>query len=172
MSKVPMKAPLTVVNTFVFALVLVSAHSLLAATPASDADKAFVGKVSQGMYEVEASKAAEQKAVAQDVKDVASSEVHDHELVNAKLKKIATAHGILVAAQLNAQFQQRLEKLKSNSGPAFDAAYIADMQQIHDKDEKLFAQEAMDGSADFKSFAHETDLIVKRHIGALHGTDR
>ena len=49
----------------------------------------------------------------------------------------------------------------------FDAAYIEDMKQIHDKDEKLFAQEAKDGSGDFKPFAAETDKIVKRHIGAL-----
>ncbi len=153
-------------------LSLVSASAAYAITPASDTDRAFVGKVSQGgMYEVEASKVAEQKAVAQDVKDVASAEVHDHSWVNAKLKRIAAAHSIDVAGTLNAEFQQRLGKLKAVSGAAFDNAYIGDMQQIHDKDEKLFAKEAGEGSADFKAFAHETDLIVKRHIGALHGTD-
>ena len=45
------------------------------------------------------------------------------------------------------------------------------MQAIHDKDEKLFAAEATEGSDAFKTFAHQTDLIVKRHIGALHGLD-
>jgi putative membrane protein len=35
----------------------------------------------------------------------------------------------------------------------------------------LFAQEAIDGSGDYKVFAGETDLIVKRHIGAIHGAD-
>ena len=65
---------------------------VLAAAPASDADRAFVGKVSQGgMYEVEASKVAEARAVAQDVKDLATTEVHDHMLVGAKLKKISGA---------------------------------------------------------------------------------
>ena len=153
---------------FLAAAILLAAPPHLDADPASAADKTFTGMVSQGgMYEVEASKVAEQKAVAQNVKDVASSEVHDHELVNRKLKKIATAAGIEVAGQLNSTFQQRLEKLKSASGAAFDAAYISDMQQIHDKDEKLFAKEATEGSGDFKPFAAETDVIVKRHIGAL-----
>jgi putative membrane protein len=124
------------------------------------------------MYEVEASRLAERKADAQDVKDQASTEVHDHELVNAKLKRIATAHGITVAPLLNQTFQQRLAKLKNYSGTAFDSAYIADMDQIHDNDEKLFAQEAINGSAGFRPFAHETDLIVKRHIGSLHGIDK
>src|SRR6202044_2178132 len=56
--------------------------------PASEADKVFVGKVSQGgMYEVEASKVAGQKASAPDVKDLAVMEVHDHGLVNRELKK-------------------------------------------------------------------------------------
>ena len=149
-----------------------SAMALYAFEPASAADKIFVGNVSQGgMCEVEASKVAEQKAVAPDVQDTANTEVHDHQLVGAELKRIATKTGIPIAATLNAEFQQRLDKLKSVSGSAFDAAYIADMEAIHDKDEKLFAKEAMEGSGNFKTFAHQTDLIVKRHIGSLHGLD-
>ncbi len=139
---------------------------------ASETDRAFVAKVSQGgAYEVEASRYAETKAVAQDVKDLAIMEVHDHTLVGGNLKKIAAATGIPVAPTLNADFSARLAKLKSISSADFDAAYVSDMQGIHDKDEKLFAQEAIDGSDSFKSFAHQTDQIVKRHIGALHGLD-
>ena len=111
------------------------------------------------------------RATAPDVRDLALTEVHDHSLVNAELKKIATAKGISIAPQPNAEFSARLAKLKSAAN--FDSAYITDMQQIHDKDEKLFAQEATGGgSPEFKTFAHQTDLIVKRHIGALHGTEK
>lgn len=153
-------------------LILATAAGLYAFPPASDADKTFVGKVSQGgMYEVQASKVAEPRATAPDVKDLAVAEVHDHSLVNRGLKTIATKENIPVGSALNATFQERLNKLKSASGPDFDAAYIADMQDIHDKDEKLFAQEATEGSDAFKTFAHQTDQIVKRHIGALHGLD-
>jgi putative membrane protein len=143
-----------------------------AASPATETDKTFVGKVSQGgMYEVEASKVAEMKAIAPDVKDQANTEVHDHELVGKELKKVSMAAGVPFASTLNPMFQQRLEKLKATPAAEFDAAYIEDMNQIHDMDEKLFAQEALDGSGDFKGFAGRTDLIVKRHIGSLHGTD-
>jgi putative membrane protein len=136
------------------------------------ADSVFVGKVSQGgRYEVDASKLAEQRAAAPDVKDLATTEVHDHELVNAKLKKLADAAAIPVAPEPNSMFRQRLEKLRATPAKDFDAAYVEDMKQIHDKDEKLFAQEAVEGTGDFKPFAHETDLIVKRHIGALGATD-
>ena len=151
---------------------LVAARRVLAAEAASAADQTFVGLVSQGgMYEVEASKVAEKRAVSADVRDLAVTEVHDHEGVNRRLKKIADAAGVPVGAELNPAFRDRLEKLKGASAEAFDAAYLEDMKQIHDKDEKLFAREAEEGSGDFKAFAHETDRIVKRHSGALHGTD-
>jgi putative membrane protein len=68
-------------------------------------DQAFVAQVSQGGgYEVEASKIAEQRATPPDTKDLATTEVHDHELVNARLKEIANAAGISVASDLNSHF--------------------------------------------------------------------
>ncbi len=144
-----------------------------AAAPATETDKTFVGKVSQGgAYEVAASKFAVQHASLPDVKDQAIAEVHDHTLVGNELKRISSAGGIPIAPELNQEFTERLNKLKAATGPGFDAFYIEDMKSIHDKDEKLFAQEATDGSDAFKTFAHQTDLIVKRHIGALHGTDQ
>ena len=143
--------------------------AVFAAGSASDTDKAFQAKVSQGgMYEVEASKVAVTRAMAPDVRDLAVMEVHDHELVGAELKKISLAGGLSFPSALNAEFSARLAKLKAVPAAQFDAAYIADMDAIHDKDEKLFAQESMDGSGDFKGFAGRTDKIVKRHIGALH----
>jgi putative membrane protein len=160
------------IRTTLAALALISISAVHAAAPASDADKAFVGKVSQGgMYEVESSKLAIERAMAPDVKDQAITEVHDHELVGAELKKISSAGGVPFAGTLNPMFQQRLDKLKSVTGAEFDAAYIHDMEQIHDMDEKLFAQESVDGSGEFKPFAGRTDRIVKRHIGSLHGAD-
>jgi len=152
------------------ALALTSTLALHAHAQASDTDRAFVAKVSQGgRYEVEASQLAVHKAMAQDVKDLAVAEVHDHQLVGAKLKEISTAEGAPIAPTLNADFQQKLDHLKTLSGSAFDSAYLAEMDTIHDKDEKLFAQESMDGTPKYKAFAGETDRIVKRHIGALHG---
>jgi putative membrane protein len=138
---------------------------------ASDADRAFVAKVSQGgRYEVEAGRLALSKAVAQDVKDFASTDVHDHELVNGDLKAISAKLGVAIAPTLIAEFQQKLDHLKGLSGEQFDAAYLEEMKAIHDKDEKLFAQEAVNGGASaYKAFAAKTDRIVKRHIGALHG---
>ena len=154
------------------ALAITASGSALAQLTASDTDKAFVAKVSQGgRYEVEASKLALQKSTTQNVKDTANSEVHDHALVNKKLKTISEAAHVSIAPGLNPDFAQKLEHLKTLSGQEFDKGYMDEMAAIHDKDEKLFAHEALEGSDDYKSFAAETDPIVKRHIGAIHGAD-
>ena len=155
-----------------FLVATITAPAMFAATPATDTDKAFVAKVSQGgAYEVAASKLAVERAHAMDIKDLALAEVHDHEGVGARLKALAMSSGAPMSPMLNDEFKARLAKLRAVAAADFDAAYIADMDQIHDKDEKLFAAEANEGSEAYKAFAHQTDLIVKRHIGALHGLD-
>ena len=50
----------------------------------------------------------------------------------------------------------------------FDAFYVDDMKQIHNKDEGLFAKEADEGSASYKDFAHRTAVLVKAHLGWLN----
>lgn len=150
------------------ALVTIAATASAATLSASDA--AFVAKVSQGgMFEVESSKLAMQKADAQDVKDVANTEVHDHELVGDKLRAIAASKGITLDTQLNASFSKQMAHLQTLSGAAFDNAYIAAMDTVHAGDGAAFDKEAkLAKDPELKAFAAQTALIVKRHIGALH----
>lgn len=158
-------------TTLALALVLgtLASHAMAAGT-ATPVDRAFVAKVSQGgMFEVEASKVAAQKASTQDIRDFANSEVHDHTLVGAKLFKISSSEGVFYPSSLNKDFDTKLQHLKSLSGPAFDSEYMTEMAAIHDADGAAFADEATNGgSDDFKAFANETHTIVLRHIGAIH----
>ena len=152
------------------------AAALLAAAPAdaadtlSQTDAAFVAKVSQGgMFEVAASMVAERKAQAQNVKDLANTEVHDHQLVGDKLKSIVAGRGITLGSSLNAAFSSKVDQLNRRDGAAFDNAYVAAMDDIHAKDGAAFQAEAKNGTDPaLRAFAAETSLIVKRHIGALH----
>lgn len=150
---------------FTFAVVD-AAH---AADGFSDADKAFVAKVSQGgMYEVALGTYAENAGQTQDIRDSGSTESHDHQLVGARLKSIVEAHGMSFPSDLNAEFQARLEKIKALPPEQFDAAYLADMKKIHDADGAAFAKEARHGgNVDLKAFAAETYRIVQRHLGEL-----
>jgi putative membrane protein len=54
------------------------------------------------------------------------------------------------------------------SGPASDAAYLRDMNDIHTEDGAAFAKESTAGAnAALKAFASETHRMVLRHIGEL-----
>lgn len=140
-----------------------------AADSASDADREFVGKVSQGgLYEVEAGKIAAMRGTVPAVKNFGALDAHDHVGVNSQLKSIAKATNVSIAPGLNAEFSERLSKLKGKSASEFDAYYIDDMKQIHNKDEGLFVKEAEEGSPSYKEFAHNTAVLVKAHLGWLN----
>ena len=150
-------------------VVMTCAGMLLAATPASKVDQAFVAPVSQGgLYEVEAGEVAAMRGTVPAVKDFGRLESEDHKGVNSELKRIAGITGVSIAPELNAEFSQRLAKLKAMPEAQFDSYYVADMKQIHNNDEGLFAKEAEDGSAPYKQFAHQTAILVKAHLGWLN----
>jgi len=148
---------------------LMCSMALIASESATQADRAFVAKVSQGgLYEVEAGKVAAMHGAVPVVKDFGVLESHDHEGVNSELKRIAEMTSVSIAPGLNAEFSQRLAKLKAVSGAQFDSYYLSDMKQIHNNDEALFVQEAEDGSTPYKRFAHQTAVLVKAHLGWLN----
>lgn len=142
--------------------------NVMAAGPASDADKAFVGKVSQGgAYEVEAGKIAAARGTTPFIRNFGVMETHDHTGVGAGLKKAAAETGVSIAPGMNAEFTERLTKLKSVAADKFDSLYLEDMKQIHNKDEGLFVQEAKEGTGPYKDFCHQTAVLVKAHLGWL-----
>jgi putative membrane protein len=142
---------------------------LLAATPASQADREFVAKVSQGgLYEVEAGRVAAVRGTSPFVKDFGTLESHDHAGVNMELKRIAGQTGVAIRPGLNAEFSARLAKLKAVPADQFDAYYVTDMKQIHNNDEGLFVKEAEGGSLSYKEFAHHTAALVNAHLGWLN----
>jgi putative membrane protein len=151
------------------AMGLVCGSVMLAAEPASQADRDFVAKVSQGgLYEVEAGRVAAMKGTMPVIKDFGTLEAHDHEGVNAELKHAAELTGVSITPGLNAEFSARLAKLKAVPAGQFDSYYVNDMKQIHNNDEGLFVKEANEGTAAYKPFAHRTAVLVKAHLGWLN----
>ncbi len=164
-----MKMKLGMVHAAVATAMLLAGTILQAAPAASDADQAFVAKVSQGgLYEVEAGKVAATRATMPAVKNFGVLESHDHEGVNSGLKRIAGMTGVTIKPGLNAEFSERLAKLKAVPAAQFDDYYVGDMKQIHNKDEGLFKQEAQDGSEPYKQFAQQTAVLVNAHLGWLN----
>ena len=157
-----------------FAFAVLCAGGVLiggAALAATDQDRAFVAMVGQGgMFEVEAGKLAATKASAVDVRDFAVMEVHDHVGVGDRLQAVSSREGVPLPVALNAEFQGKLDHLRSLSGAAFDSAYMDEMATLHAKDGAAFAKEGVaGGSAAYRAFGLATHQIVRRHIGAIHG---
>jgi putative membrane protein len=143
--------------------------TLARSAPPSQADRDFVAKVSQGgLYEVEAGKVASMRGTVPVTREFGVLEAHDHEGVNSRLKSIATMTGISITPGLNTEFSERLAKLKAVPAAQFDAYYVNDMKQIHNKDEGLFVEEGNNGSTPYKRFAHETAVLVQAHLGWLN----
>jgi putative membrane protein len=152
----------------VMAAVLVASGTAVA-QQASQTDRDFVAKVSQGgMYEVEAGKVAAMRGTVPVVRNFGVLESHDHEGVGANLKSVANSSGVTFPATLNAEFSARLAKLKATSADQFDSYYWNDMKQIHNKDHGLFVQEGQQGSASYHEFARETAVLVAAHLGWLN----
>jgi putative membrane protein len=152
-------------------LVLTAFASAALAATATPIDSAFVAKVSQGgMFEVEAGKLAAERGSTQDIRDFGAMEVHDHQLVGAKLMAISSSEGLMFPSNLNPEFQGKLGHLMTLSGPAFDVAYMTEMSTLHAGDGAAFDKESADGgSPAYRAFGAETHVIVQRHIGAIDG---
>ena len=159
-------------------IILVAAFFVLCLSPqirAADrsmvttSDRTFAHKVGLGgMFEVDSSKLALDKAQSQAVKDFAANEVKEHTGVGDRLKALASVKGIDVPAQRDAKFQKIYDALEAKAGVAFDQLYLADMKAIHHTDGGLFAKEAKTTKdPDLAAFAADTTKIVQRHIEAL-----
>ena len=121
--------------------VLITMPIFAAGPVATQADRGFVAKVSQGgAYEVEAGRVAAARGLTPVIKNFGVLKTHDHEGVGSELKRDCHNDRSDDRAGMNAEFTARLAKLKSVPAEQFEQAYVADMKQIHNKDEGLFCR--------------------------------
>ena len=153
-------------KTRLFLATLAAATAMALAVPAFAADSAqdFVDKAAVGgMFEVQTSKIAQEKASDQSVKDFAAMMIHDHEGANAKLETIAGEQKLKIPTDLDAAHKSDLEKLQ-NSKDGVDQPYVEMQRAAHADAVKLFESYAKDGdNASLKAFAGETVPTLKMH---------
>jgi putative membrane protein len=149
----------------------VASATTFAASSLSPSDQDFASTVWQGeLFEVKACKVAESKAASRAVRDQATAQEHDQLLIRDKLIWIASESDQHFPADLNADFQARLDQLNALSGAAFDAAYLREMSAVHARNRTAFSNEAQSGqNEDLKAFAAETVPMVERQAAALNG---
>ena|ERR1700678_4004156 len=141
------------------------ATSLLAASPASPADQAFVAKVSQGgLYEVEAGKVAAGRGTTPVVKDFGLLESQDHEGVNSMLKHVAGMTEDIGGTAVGG-IHRSWGDLKAHLGGG-DHTLLDTAEQGEDAAKKAF-KEALEDQ-DIHSSVREVLVRQQSHIAASH----
>lgn len=133
------------------------------------ADKKFAKEAAQGgMAEVELGTLAAKQGSSQKVKDFGQKMVEDHGKANEDLKSVATAKGLTLPTEPNAEQKATLARLTKLHGAAFDAAYIKAMKMDHKMDIAAFKKESTSGKdTEIKGFAARTLPVVESHYRML-----
>jgi putative membrane protein len=143
------------------------------ATPAglSSSDRDFMAEAATGgLMEVELGRLAAQKAQSADVKHFGQKMVDDHSKANEELKRLATAKGVTLPADLTDAQKEERDKLAKLSGAAFDNKYMELMVEDHDKDVNAFQDQANSASdPDLKGFAAKILPTLQEHQHMAHG---
>ena len=136
------------------------------ATALSGGERRFLENAARGgMAEIETSKLAQQNAGSQQVKDFAKRLVDDHEKASMELKRVASAKGVTLPAEMEGGDKRKLDRLAKKTGTDFDKDYLDEMVDDHQKTVRDFrgmAKNAKD--ADVKAFAAATLPTLEQHL--------
>jgi putative membrane protein len=132
----------------------------------SATDTKFMKTLAQGgMAEVAAGKLAGEKASDPAVKQFGEQMVKDHTQNDEQLRTLAKSSGVSLPTKTDQQLSAAQSKLESASGPAFDAAYIREQVQDHQKTVQLLEHEIQNGNDPaVRQFAQKTLPVVSHHL--------
>lgn len=151
----------------VFLLTVVSAVALSATPPATTPPTEaidFVAAAAQsGKMEVAAATHALRTSTSDAVKAFATKMVSDHGKIHADLVAVAKPKGISVPEAPTAAQGKMLDQLRARSGPAFDAAYAAQMLADHTKAVELFQANVSTPDSELSAFAGRTLPLLLEH---------
>jgi putative membrane protein len=143
----------------------------------SDQDKAFLkGQQETNIAEVALGKVAIERATSEKVRALATTLMSDHQQVMELNRALSSKLGLPIPEQPSAEQQAGAEKIKSQNGAAFDAAYVAAQVEGHTKSVSKAQQEISSGShPEVKAFA--TNYLPKaqmhlQHAQAAQAVDR
>lgn len=119
-----------------------------------------------GAAEVELAKLALEKSGSEAVKAFSERMVADHQKVNGELLAIAATAGTTMPSSPDPAHQAALDKLRRETGSAFDRAYATRMVQDHQAAVTLFEKAATqpDIQPAVQRFAKEKLPTLKAHL--------
>jgi len=137
----------------------------------SDQDKTFLNAQAEtNLAEISLGKIVIERTTSEKVRALASDLVSDHQQVMELNRTLHSKIGVAVPEQPNATQQATAEKVKSQSGTAFDEAYVTAQVEGHMKSVAAAEKEISSGShPDVKAFA--TEYLPKAQMHLKHAQD-
>lgn len=142
--------------------------------PNASADAAFVESAAvAGLFEVESSREALDRATKPELKQFAQMMVDDHTKANDELKALiggGQVNGVTaVLAEMDATHLAKIAELKAaTNGPDFDAKYAQAQLEGHRQAVTLFEAQSTNGQSDaLKKWAAEKLPTLKAHLARI-----
>jgi len=134
----------------------------------SEQDKTFLKSQQEtNLAEVALGEVVIGRTTSETVRALATKLMADHKQVMELNRALSTKLGLTVPEQPSAEQQATAEKIKSQSGAAFDAAYIAAQVEGHTKSISSAQKEISSGShPEVKAFA--TEYLPKAQMHLQH----
>ncbi|MCK8494419.1 DUF4142 domain-containing protein [Spirosoma sp. RP8] len=133
----------------------------------SSADQDLMMQVAKGgMMQLEVSKAALQKTSNNEVRELAQAEVDEQTGLSAKLKEIASAKGVTLPSEPDAETQAMVAKMQGMSGMELDRMYVQESGvNGHEKLDKVMSMVKSNASDPaLKDVAKAAHPLVKTHL--------
>jgi putative membrane protein len=134
----------------------------------SDQDKTFLkGQQETNIAEVALGKIVIERATSDKVRELATTLVADHQKVLELNKALHTKLGLTAPEEPSAEQKAAAEKIKAQTGAAFDQAFVAAQVEGHTKSISKAQAEISSGShPEVKAFA--TDYLPKAQMHLEH----
>ena len=118
-----------------------------------------------GMFEIQSSQLALQKAGDDQIKQFAQMMVTDHQKASDELKTMAQQKSLQLPQELDRRHASILRRLEGRSGGAFDKTYASAQLKGHREAVRLFRSYARDGSdPELKQWAQTTLPTLEEHV--------
>lgn len=120
---------------------------------------------SNGMFEVEAGRLAQQKGTNPEVKSFGEMMVTEHTTANKELMGIAQQKNLVLPDSMGQDHMDHMQELREKTGAEFDQAYAEKMVSTHENAVSLFEGAAQDlVDAEVKAFASTTLPTLQEHL--------
>lgn len=146
------------------------AGATTATTAAPNAqDRAFLVAAHQSnLAEIQAGRAAQQKATNQVVREHGAIFIRDHTRLDANVRAVAQQFGVTLPSQPNEGQRASLAAVSAKSGAAFDAAWLQQQLVSHRQSLALGNTELAQGSDPaVKGLASASAPVIKMHLSML-----